>query len=681
MVRSPLTILLGNPGSGKSTLAKDIAMARLARGEVAAFARLEDLASLPDIGVAAESETSAVAAVASAMSRITRVPVAGDVFTEARTELARGVDSESRVLIVLDGLDEIPTAAGRADVRRIVGVLVDCGYQVVMTSRVSGYSTPWPGALHAGVQPSSDPATARFALNWFQRSGDEAAEARFSHAAEDGRLSQVLSNPLTLGFACFVVHHGEVPMNAAGIFERFVDHFLRRRWHPIEHWVDDDAEIAEKLEAAADVAWAMARHEHGVHWLWKDSAVLAELEVEVQSARALYMTYDAGLLVPYGLLDEPTSRRFQRVRWMHRVVHEYLVASRLAQKLKSARDDWWPDLAGAILHPSWTETLQQLCQLLGDSPTLHEAIAKLQSVVEEGDVPDTDFAFSLAAMGRYCQCFGRRARLVETLANASFWAYAMRLDPDETVRYAIQLAGRHGDIDEFRSVLTSHGPYLALQPHHVDQLVEAGILVLSDPEQADVAWSTWLRCEPRETFPRELEMARTTGRFVGRLGFPHDAAPDVLRDLADDLVRHFKTGVSKVSASAIADLDDALADEFETLHGLPPRLQLVVEIRRARQETPDWPAIALLLGGDPHPRDVVALGRRCVAPQAGHRAVKRTVSFSPPETLPTFSTRSIPTDGRSDNSSNSATSRSASPRHSSMILWSDNRTRRAGSRR
>ncbi|WP_284982858.1 NACHT domain-containing protein [Arthrobacter sp. efr-133-TYG-118] len=605
---SSLTVILGNPGSGKSTLAKDLVVQAVKAGEKAAFARLADVAAIltPERPITKERE--ALAAIAQAMTRAVSARVSPDALLEA-ARASREAENTCQTLVVLDGLDEIPSAAGQAAVKQLVNLLIDCRYRLVITSRITGYSTPFATATHVAVLPITEAAAASTADRWFDLSGSMVARKRYNRTIREASLSELNTNPLMLGFMCFVAHHEEVPGDQASLFDRFVDHFLRRKWHPRTHWIDDDAQVARVHRAATTVAWAMAKHKHNsIQSLWRDSEVLATLEDWTSSPDAPYEVYLSGILVPHGLQESPFSRRFQRVRWMHRAIHEYFTATVLARRIQTRSEGWWEDFLDAALHPSWIETIHQSCQLLGDGPALHGLVDALRGAIEDGDTPDFSLTYSLALVSDYCKCAHRRRTLAKFLAHGRFWRWAFDLDPQVATDLAVDIANRGGIVKQISLALQRRSTGCPASTDQVESMLEAGVLSMHVPDQAAVVWEARLWADIGKWWPRALEFAAATGDMSFAHNLP-ELEPQTLAQLAEQLVQAFADGSIGISGTEVAFLDQRILKSVADRADLHPRIDLGLEIKEhLDKEKSDFSTLAVKMSGIQHPRDVLGWG-------------------------------------------------------------------------
>lgn len=595
LAANALTVVLGDPGAGKTTLAKHLALQRMGQHLPAAYVRLDDLGTRLEGGPSTYAFDVALAAVAAAMSHAIRAPI--------DPSLLAFEPGQTSPLIILDGLDEVASASGRDEIHHLAGLLAEHGYTVVVTSRISGYTAPWAEAAHLAVLPLTEPASARFADRWFTLTGNDVARRRHATAAANPNIGSVLTNPLTLGFVCFVANNDDIPTTEAAIFERFIDHFIRRTWHEPAQWITDGARVAAITLTATDLAWAMSRTPHGAYQhRWTDTATLAQLEDLTPTVDAPHTVYAAGLLIAHGSIT-PTSDRFQRVRWIHRVIHEHFTARHLVRLITSrSTEEAWPDLLSAILHPSWSATLHQTGQLLSETPNLHSLLDDLQHRAEERDTPEQALAGGLALLAQYCTCASRRRRIARLLTARDSVSLAFRLDPEAATE---ALLSGEGAVPRYGAKWTfATHPAVRTLPL-LERLHQAGLLTAAY-RGMDALWDARVASDPHHWWPLAVQHARLTGT----ISMPNvdEFAPETLSFMADELIAQMAGGPGALSASEVQRLDGRLHTELAKRPRLPQRLALAVAIHFYNNiEGRDLARLAAQMTGPLHPEEIQRL--------------------------------------------------------------------------
>ncbi|WP_143465523.1 NACHT domain-containing protein [Kribbella sp. ALI-6-A] len=591
LAANSLAVILGNPGAGKTTLAKYLTLQRIGQRLPAAYARLDDLETRLEGGASTYVLDVGLAVVAASMSHAIRATVSPSFLAFE--------PGQPSPLIVLDGLDEVTSASGRDEIQRLAALLSDHGYTVVITSRISGYTAPWAEAVHLAVLPLIAPSPAGFADRWFSLTGDDVARQRHATAASNPAIASVLTNPLTLGFVCFVAMHEEIPTTEAAIFERFIDHFIRRSWHEPDHWITDSARVAAITLAATDLAWAMSRIPYGAYQQrWTDAATLAELEDLSSSVDAPQMVYAAGLLIAHGRVA-PTSERYQSVRWLHRVIHEHFTARRLARLITGGTsEEAWADLLLAVLHPSWSATLHQTGQLLFETPDLHSLLDDLQHRAETRDTPNRGLAGGLELLAPYCTCRRRRRRIARFLAASGAVSSAFQLEPETTTD---ALLSGEADLSQYGSWLFASHPATRTLPL-LERLHQAGLLAAMY-RGTEALWNARVASDPHRWWPLAVQAARMTGT----ISMPNvdDCPPEILVFMADELIGQIAHGPGVLSAWELRSLDEPLMTELAKRSGLPSRIALAVAIHLYNNSgRRDYVRLAAKMTGPLHPEDV-----------------------------------------------------------------------------
>jgi hypothetical protein len=295
LLRYRKLVIVGDPGSGKSTFLKYIAL-MLARSFLTRDPRiaLEKLCLPEPLPIPVflscwdlsdflkrKSEVRLRSLIEFIVDRL-----AASEFTVPIAEIEKLLTS-GRCCLLFDGLDEVPTDAGRAAVSRL---LEDCVQQYgenrfVVTSRVRGYTG---GAILKGeftrcdVQPFDASDRAEFVANWvsllFRVAPDQArikgtpAEQEFSSLTrgveQSDRIRPLAVNPLLLTVIS-IVHWNRkrLPEQRVDLYDECVDVLLGQR---------KDAERLQhsrKVSALDEQSESMAHEERA--WVRKRFAEIA----------------------------------------------------------------------------------------------------------------------------------------------------------------------------------------------------------------------------------------------------------------------------------------------------------------------------------------------------------------------------------------------------------------------
>lgn len=418
-----LSVILGNPGSGKTTLLKHLTLCALEAGSLALYCRLEDFAyTCSEI-----TESPLIAAILASANSIgldLELNEAGSIADSLKY-------SFSQAVILLDGLDELASAEQYSTARIAALRLSKEGHKVVIASRVSGYSNPWDAVnKHYALKPLSEQAQKQFVENWFYHTKSSVARKRYEEATRQGGISGVLSNPLTLGFVCMLAHYEQVPSTAASIFDRFVDHFLRAPWKTPRSQVIDACQIGKLKQDAENVAWSMANY--GVDSSWADIADLTQLQRTTKDSSG-YLVYATGLLIPHGSI-EPLGGTHQKVRWLHRSLHENFVAQRLRHLIETQHSSCWRVFLSATCHPAWKGAVDQTFSLLNESGSLPIIINYLMHEIIKSDTPQGHLVEVLSKAALHSSSRELRIQVVNTLLQVGKWCHAARIDTSTTVK-------------------------------------------------------------------------------------------------------------------------------------------------------------------------------------------------------------------------------------------------------
>ncbi|MEM7248112.1 MAG: SUMF1/EgtB/PvdO family nonheme iron enzyme [Acidobacteriota bacterium] len=265
----PRLVLLGDPGGGKTTFLNHLALC-LAGGHLhdsgAWRERLtgwsDELTSLVPVRVLlrdlhrflGEGET----ADASDVLRYLESRCAKAGHPEAHSFLRKALDEDS-VLLLLDGLDEVPTQAGRRRLSQAVEHLAETygGCRFLVTCRTLSYekgSARLPGWPTAQVAPLDREKVGRFVRGWYAdlaERGELATELATERGDQLARAVRrpdhwkLATNPLLLTVMALVhAVDGRLPKERARLYEKAIEVLL---WMWEEEKAKEDGEAGESV--------------------------------------------------------------------------------------------------------------------------------------------------------------------------------------------------------------------------------------------------------------------------------------------------------------------------------------------------------------------------------------------------------------------------------------------------
>src|SRR3954468_12285498 len=388
LARAPLTLIRGEAGSGKSTLLRWLAISA---------ARSTFTSDLADWN-------GRVPFLIKLRSHTGRTLPPPERFLEGVADSIAGLMpagwvhrrlQEGRVLLMVDGVDELPSAQRRA-VRPWLAALITeyPGMRVVVTSRPAAAGSDWLAAegfgtallermtpadikelirhWHDAVRDAGDLPCAPDQLPGFEA----ALLARMESAPH---LRALAGSPLLAAMLCALNldREKQLPRDRMGLYAAALELLLERR--DVERQIRADDEItlerSQKLRILQELAWRLSIT--GRTELPKDAVIRRTGE---KLAAMLSAPGDAGAVLEHllqrsGVLREPVPGR---IDFVHRTVQEYLTAKQFADDgdlepliAQAPKDQWRETIimaAGHAIAPQRAELLTGLLARVRTEP-------------------------------------------------------------------------------------------------------------------------------------------------------------------------------------------------------------------------------------------------------------------------------------------------------------------------
>ncbi|MCK9931016.1 HEAT repeat domain-containing protein [Frankia sp. Mgl5] len=376
------TVILGDPGSGKSTLTRYLALSLLAGPLPDPLRRLEGW--LPFL-----VELRAYA------SRRRDLPTFLDYLDDLHhtenlgipaDQLERLLESEGRVVVVFDGLDEIFDPRERDVVGRQIAAFAERfpRARVVVTSRVIGYGRRVladADFAHFTLQELSVQEIRAFVRRWYEIAlPDQPTEATrrrnrlWQAIDESSSIRELAGNPLLLTVLAIIGRRQELPRERRAVYAHAAA-VLVDRWDVNRYLVDSRVDtgyldVDDKKELLRRVAGRMqsgrsglgGNHIRGADLIREFSRYLRDrYELDEPEAKRVATTMLAQFRERNFIL---TLYGAEVYGFVHRAFLEYFCADDIVQRFQNKRELTPEDLVQGIVGRRWSDSAWQEVLLL-----------------------------------------------------------------------------------------------------------------------------------------------------------------------------------------------------------------------------------------------------------------------------------------------------------------------------
>lgn len=455
-----VVVVLGNPGGGKTTLLAAYCVNYIRDGAgLALFVRLDDLGRIAE----ARREASTTGALSLNDAVVSVIEAWDNWRQEPSTPRTREFLSERLVrdkdmVIAFDGLDEVALEDHRLSaVREILHLLESsCRARLIVASRVTAYISPFETANEYFVDTLNPGQLGDFVLDWFsQRSQDDPGRNAALQAVKDEHIGWLAKTPVVAGIVCYVAEEGAIESTLFGLYRQYLNRYFKRAWRPRLEQRSSLAEIDAARATAQRLAWAMSGVDStglGPH-VWLDTTSLNALRAKtnVGAEKLLELYQRDGVLVSFGRAkdSDPMS---QKVRWMHRTIHEHLAGRQLAEQLAQESDSGLSFLTQAALRPEWEVALDHLAGGLEELGILEPTVDALWTMSAEHDTPSKHLfrvGIQLLITGKSAH---RQGEMVEFLIRHHEWHLLAKVKPAALLEALEQASERGRSATEISSL-------------------------------------------------------------------------------------------------------------------------------------------------------------------------------------------------------------------------------------
>ncbi|MEU1198038.1 hypothetical protein ABZ446_17640 [Streptomyces sp. NPDC005813] len=243
LARHEHLLITGEPGAGKSTLSSHLAWT-LSRIWLREDTSLEAPVAEPvlPVRVAARTLVDQPGSWSAVLCQALRRTLGHSLVADPDARLFLGRMHGARWMVLVDGLDEIADRESRAEVVRMIAqhARTDSDYRFVITSRPLSDPelAPLRGALigEYRMEPFGTDELRDFAAKWFAAQHQDKEQARtaadrFLGETEDGRLRDLVRNPLLATIAAVTATAAPthpLPTSRLSLYQRFFEHLLTR---------------------------------------------------------------------------------------------------------------------------------------------------------------------------------------------------------------------------------------------------------------------------------------------------------------------------------------------------------------------------------------------------------------------------------------------------------------------
>lgn len=356
--------ILGNPGTGKTTFLQHLAL-QCNRGLFMAN-RVPIFITLKSF-VEESKETGEV----SFLNYIRSEFLTSNIINPSTID---NLLCEGRVLLLLDGLDEVLTIDTNAVYQEINRFTEKYHKNLfIITCRTAGNIHNLNGFIDVEIAPFTSEQIAEFSQKWFSTLIKNPTEDTHQQAVqfiqlldlpENLRFRQLAATPLFLHLACWIfVHQGQFPGSESEFYKQCLD-LLLGKWDEIRgvqrDSISPELALPQKLKLLSEIA--IKTFERGEYFFEKRTIEeyisdylyqLSDAPIDSEELQLASEDILKAIALQHGLLTERSRGIFS---FSHLAFHEYFTARNIIMNsyLKSL-EEALEELINHVVEPRWRE--------------------------------------------------------------------------------------------------------------------------------------------------------------------------------------------------------------------------------------------------------------------------------------------------------------------------------------
>ena len=356
--------ILGNPGTGKTTFLQHLAL-QCNRGLFMAN-RVPIFITLKSF-VEESKETGEV----SFLNYIRSEFLTSNIINPSTID---NLLCEGRVLLLLDGLDEVLTIDTNAVYQEINRFTEKYHKNLfIITCRTAGKIHNLNGFIDVEIAPFTSEQIAEFSQKWFSTLIKNPTEDTHQQAVqfiqlldlpENLRFRQLAATPLFLHLACWIfVHQGQFPGSESEFYKQCLD-LLLGKWDEIRgvqrDSISPELALPQKLKLLSEIA--IKTFERGEYFFEKRTIEeyisdylyqLSDAPIDSEELQLASEDILKAIALQHGLLTERSRGLFS---FSHLAFHEYFTARNIIMNsyLKSL-EEALEELINHVVEPRWRE--------------------------------------------------------------------------------------------------------------------------------------------------------------------------------------------------------------------------------------------------------------------------------------------------------------------------------------